>query len=155
MLQKIINLVCLRKFRVKLLEKKFAKCLGDEFAEEFLKTLLKLMSLVFCLDQSFRRNIEGFTGRYLFKSKDSGIMVGVRFTGKKMTVQEKELKDANITVIFRDQQTLMRFLLAPAADILQALLNQDIYYEGNLNYLAKFAFMAKHLQLEVKGIVFA
>jgi hypothetical protein len=152
MLQQIINLVCLRKLRVKLLQKKFAKCLEDEFAEEFLEILLKLMSLVFCLDQSFRRNIKGFAARYLFKSKDSGVTVGVQFADNKMTVQEKELKDTNITVIFRDQQTLMRFLLAPKADILQALLNQDIYYEGNINYLAKFAFMAKHLQLEVKGI---
>jgi hypothetical protein len=46
---------------------------------------------------------------------------------------------------------LMGFLLSPKPDILGSMLRQDISIDGNLNYLYKFAYMAKHLQLKVTG----
>lgn len=153
MFQQILNLVCLRKLRAGLLQQRFAKCLEDELAEEFLELLLRLMGLVFYLDPHFRRNIRGFSARYLFQSKDSGVVVAVIFANNEMIVKETEIASTNITVVFRDQQTLMKFLLAPAPDVLQAMLSQDISYEGNIYYLAKFAYMAKHLQLQVQKVV--
>ena len=59
----------------------------SESAEDFLELLLKSMSLVFELNlKDFRKNIEGFTGRYLFASKDKGITVSVVFDKGKMKV---------------------------------------------------------------------
>jgi hypothetical protein len=68
-----------------------------------------------------------------------------------MKVYEKEIDKTNITNIFKDQSALMNFLLSPKPDILGAILNQDVTFDGNLNYLSKFAFMSKRLQLMVAG----
>lgn len=36
-------------------------------------------------------------------------------------------------------------------DILQAMLNQDIAFTGNINYMNKFGYMAQHLLLRITG----
>ena len=59
-----------RKRQRRILEPRLLKCLQDEVAEEFLELILRLMCLAFKLDKDFRRNIEGFTGRYQFRSRD-------------------------------------------------------------------------------------
>lgn len=45
----------------------------------------------------------------------------------------------------------MDFLLTPRPDIIGAVLRQDVCVDGNLNYLYKFAFMARRLQLKATG----
>lgn len=147
MLESISNLFFFRNFRARRFRNKLVNCFQSEFAEEFLQLLLNLMSLMFYLDRDFRRNIKGFNARYLFKSRDSGITVAAVFRNGKMKVLEKEINGTNVTVIFKDHKALKNFLLSPKPDILQAILNQDVTYTGNLNYLSKFAYMAKHLQL--------
>ena len=39
------------------LGQRLARCLSGELAEEFLKTLLTLMSIVFVVNRDYRRNI--------------------------------------------------------------------------------------------------
>ncbi len=151
MLGKILNFFFFRGFRVKQTKKKFLNCLESELAEEFLQLLLNLMSLVFFLHKDFRRNIKDFNGRYLFRSKDNKITVAAIFKNNRMTVLEKAIDNTNVTVIFKDQRALMKFILSPKPDILGSILKQDVTLDGNLNYLSKFAYMAKHLQLMVSG----
>jgi len=151
MFEKILNWLLLRPLRAKRLRKRFLQCLESEVAEEFLEMLLKLMSLVFFLDRDFRRNIKDFKGRYLFKSRDNSITVAVVFKGNRMRVCEKEIKDTDVTVIFRNGRALMGYLLSPKPDILGSLLRQDVTFNGNLNYVYKFAYMAKRLQLTATG----
>lgn len=151
MLENILNLILLRDFRAKTLQKRFLNCIESEVAEEFLELLLKLMSLVFFLDKDFKRNIENFNGRYLFKSKDNKITVAAVFRDSQMKVYEKAIDRTNITVTFRNAKALMGYLLSPKPDILGSILRQDVTIDGNLNYLYKFAYMAKHLQLMVTG----
>jgi len=57
------------------------------------------------------------------------------------------IADPHITITFRDGRTLMKFLLAPKQDILGSMLRHDVVTEGNLNYLYRFGYMAKRLQL--------
>ena len=45
----------------------------------------------------------------------------------------------------------MNYLLSPKPDILGSVLRQDVMVSGNLNYLYKFAYMAKRLQLMATG----
>jgi hypothetical protein len=151
MFEKILNWLLLRPFRVKRLRSKFLQCLESEAAEGFLEMLLKFMSLAFFMDRDFRRNIKGFNGRYLFKSRDNGITVAVVFRNNRMKVYEKELKDTDVTVVFRNGRTLMGYLISPKPDILGSLLRQDVTFNGNLNYVYKFAYMAKRLQLIATG----
>lgn len=134
--------------------KKWTKCMESEFAEEFLELLLKLMSLVLLMNyKDFRRNIEGFNGRYLFKSKDNEITVSAVFRGNKMKVSEKPVSNPTVTVTFKDGKALMNYILSPKPDILGSILRQDVTFDGNLNYLSKFAYMAKRLQLMATGNV--
>jgi hypothetical protein len=131
--------------------KNFSLCLSSEFAEDFLQLLLGLMSVVFMLDHDFKKNIEQFNGRYQFKSKDGSITVAALFTNNRLEVREEEILNPDITVLFKDGKALMGYLLTPKPDILGSMLRQEVSLDGNLNYLYKFAFMAKRLQLMASG----
>ena len=131
--------------------KKFIKCLESEFAEEFLEAVFGLMKILFLIDHDFKRNILDFNGRYLFKSGDGSITVAAIFRDNGMEVREEEIVNPDITVMFKDSKALMNYLLAPKPDVLGSMLRQEVTLDGNLNYLYKFAFMAKRLQLMVTG----
>ncbi len=140
-----------RKWWRRRVERRFLKCLESEVAEEFLKLLLRLMGLAFKLDKDFRQNIEGFTGRYQFRSIDNSVTVAALFMGKKLKVREKLIPDADVSVIFKDARSLMNYLLATDRDILRLVLNNEVQLQGNVNYMFKFGYMANHLQLALTG----
>ena len=133
--------------------KKFLDCISSEVAEGFLKTLLSLMAVVFTLDGAYRKNIEGFNGRYLFKSKNGSIKVAALFGHNRLEVREEEIPDPDVTILFKDSKALMNYLLTPKPDILGSMLRQEVTLDGNLNYLYRFAYMAKRLQLMATGAV--
>jgi ubiquinone biosynthesis protein UbiJ len=147
----LLNMILMRSRRAQKAAQDFMEALQSEKAEKFLEVLLKLMGLVFYLDKDFRRNIRDFDGRYLFRSQDRQITVAAVFKDNRLKVTEEEIGDTHMTVIFRNAKALMGFLLSPKPDILGSMLRQDISIDGNLNYLYKFAYMAKHLQLKVTG----
>ncbi len=130
---------------------KFQGALTSEFAEDFLQLLLGLMSVVFLVDHGFRKNIEQFTGRYQFRSKDGRITVAALFADNRLEVRQEEIDNPDITILFKDGKALMGYLLTPKPDILGSMLRQEVSLDGNLNYLYKFAFMAKRLQLMATG----
>ena len=109
------------------------------------------MSLAFKIDANFRRNIEGFTGRYQFRSVDNSVTIAVLFTGKDLEVEERLIPDADVSVIFKDGRSLMNYLLATDRDILKLVLNNEVVLKGNMNYMMKFGYMANHLQLALTG----
>ncbi len=127
--------------------KKFQNCFESEVAEEFLQTLLNLMQFMFVINHDYRQNIRNFNGRYQFLSKDGQLSVAAIFKNGRMKVVEKVIDAPNITITFRDGRTLLNFLISPRQDILNSMLRQDVKTDGNLNYLYKFGFMAKQLQL--------
>ncbi len=151
MWEKLLNIILMRYYRVRKAADKFMQALESEGAEEFLEVLLKLMGLVFRLDRDFRRNIRHFNGRYLFRSQDRRITVAAVFKDDCLKVSETEIDDTHMTVVFRNAGALMGFLLSPKPDILGSMLRQDVTIDGNLNYLYKFAYMAKSLQLRFTG----
>jgi hypothetical protein len=134
---------------VRVMTGRFRESLQSELAEGFLQVLLRLMRLVFFLSREFRKNIEGFRGRYVFRSKDNSILTSVLFEDGRMRVQDDIIDNPNVTIVFRNSKALMDYLLSPKPDILGSLLRQDVVVDGNFNYLYKFAFMAKRLQLMV------
>lgn len=150
-MENFLNVILFRNLRAKRVGERFINCIESEFAENFLNLLLRLMRLVFFLDKDFRRNIKYFSGRYLFRSKDDRITVAAIFQNDKLKVQKNAIENTNVTVTFRNAKSLMNYLLSPKPDILGSILRQDVTIDGNLNYLYKFAYMAKHLQLMVTG----
>lgn len=123
----------------------------SEITEEFLELLLNAMRISYFFNRDFRKNIEGFGGRYLFKSRDGKITVAAVFEDGRMKVMEKEIGDTDITISFRSAKALRDFIFSPKPDILGSILRQDVVVDGNFNYMYKFAYMAKHLQLMVTG----
>jgi hypothetical protein len=148
--QTLWNLLLLRTRRARKGIEKIVRCLESEFTEETLELLLKGMSLVFAVSEKYRKNIEGFVGRYVFRSEDESFVVSAAFDKGKMSVRKGELADPNIRVYFSNSHALLNFIFSPKPDVLSAILNQEVTPDGNLNYLYKFAYMANHLRL--KGI---
>lgn len=126
--------------------------MGSAAAEGFLRLLLKLMSVAFMLNiKDIRDNIEGFSGRYVFRSKDNSIVASAVFENGSMKVYDRVIENPDMRVTFRDDKALLNYLLSPRPDILGSVLRQDVMVSGNLNYLYKFAYMAKRLQLMAMG----
>lgn len=125
--------------------KNLQSCFESEVAEEFLETLLTLMKIMFVIHPDYRRNIENFTGRYQFASKDGQVTVAAIFQKSRMKVIEGTIEEPNITVTFRSGKALLNFLLSPKQDILIAMLNREIQTDGNLNYVSKFGYMTNQL----------
>lgn len=130
---------------------RFRDALTSSVAQDVLQLLLGLMSIACAVHPEFRRNIERFSGRYLFKSQDGRITVAALFRDQRMEVRAEEISNPHITVLFKDGKALMGYLLTPKPDILGSLLRQEVSLDGNLTYLYKFAFMAKRLQLMASG----
>lgn len=126
---------------------KFRNCFESEAAEEFLKILLTLMQISFVLNPEYRRNIKNFAGRYQFMSADGQVTMAAVFREGRMEVMEKTIDRPHITITFRDGRTLLNFIISPRQDILGSMLRHDVRTNGNLNYLNKFGYMAKQLQL--------
>jgi hypothetical protein len=130
--------------------KGFIKSLEDEATEEFLKALLNLMNLAFIIDPDYRENIKNFKGSYRFMDRtgaaggEEGVNVLVAFDNGEMEISEDPGPEANVTVTFKDSAALRNFLLSFKKDILKVILNNEIQFRGNLNYLYKFIYMANH-----------
>jgi hypothetical protein len=133
--------------------KEIFESFDSEVTEEFLELLLNAMRISYIFNEDFRKNIEGFEGRYLFKSRDGKITIAAVFENGRMKVKEKEMSDTDITVSFRSAKALREFIFSPKPDILGSILRQDVVVDGNFNYMYKFAYMAKHLQLMVTGLL--
>ncbi|NVN89274.1 MAG: hypothetical protein HXX11_01610 [Desulfuromonadales bacterium] len=131
--------------------KKFTSCMESELAEDFLMILLQLMGIVLLLNSDYRRNIIGFKGRYQFRSSDDAITVAAVFDNDSLSVNEELIEDPNISVTFKDGKALMNYILSPKPDVLGSMLRQEVSLDGNLNYLYRFAYMAKRLQLMASG----
>lgn len=142
----------INNLQIQNIAQKWLSSMGSQAAEGFLLLLLKLMDLVFMLNiWNFRENIEGFRGRYVFRSKNDSIVASASFKNGNMKVYDKIIDKPDITITFRDDKALMNYLLSPKPDILGSILRQDVTINGNLNYLYKFAYMAKRLQLLATG----
>ena len=99
----------------------------------------------------FRENFRNFAGRYQFQTRDRHFLMSAVFDNGRIIVAMKSITQPHIKVIFKDDRALRDFIFAPKPDILGAVLTQDVVLEGNLNYVYKFAYMAKRLQLIVTG----
>ncbi|MFC2155041.1 hypothetical protein ACFLRB_00935 [Acidobacteriota bacterium] len=119
--------------------------------DDFLELLLDLMRLVFSTNfKHYRENIKDFKATYNFVSEDGRIAAAAVFTDNRMKMKKEKVPDDDpnlkVTVTFKDGHALWRFLMTGTPDIFKAVLDRDISYEGNLNYLLKFAYMSRHLK---------
>lgn len=104
--------------------------------------LLRAMHAKFALDAEYRKNIKNFTADYVFTDKAAKICQVAHFADGKMRVDSKVPENPTFTLTFSNGKALLALLFSPAPDVLDALLNQEVDFVGNINYLNKFAYMA-------------
>ncbi|MCP4694858.1 MAG: SCP2 sterol-binding domain-containing protein [Desulfobacterales bacterium] len=106
--------------------------------------LLTIMSLAFKLSSEYRRNIEGFNAVYVFKIKKGDIAITVTFKNERMTVRREDAEDFTVKVVIKDMMSLFSYVVG-GGGVFDFILDDGLSWEGNLNYLLKFAYMATHL----------
>ena len=116
-----------------------------EVTDEFLELLLKGMDLAFFFSGGYRKNIEGFKGRYLFRTDDNMVTASAIFQNGDMQVRENGITDWDVKVTFKNAAALRNFLFSKDQDILNSILANEVEVDGNLNYIYKFGFLAKDL----------
>lgn len=125
--------------------KRLSKELLGEVTDEFLELLLRGMDLAFVLSKGYRKNIEGFEGRYLFRTADNSVVTSAVFKDGNMDVKEDSIDNWNARVTFKDAKALWAFIFSQNQDILDSILKNEVEVDGNLNYIYKFGFMARDL----------
>jgi len=123
-----------------------------EATDKFLEMLLKGMDLAFFISGSYRKNIEGFRGRYLFKTADAMVEASVTFKDGDMKVNPDAIDDWDVMVTFKNHTALRDFLFSRDQDILNSILANQVEVDGNLNYIYKFGFMARDLAKRVGAL---
>lgn len=151
--QKLINRLLFRKTRANRCFNQLISCIQGDAADKFLTILLKLMSLVLCINPEFRLNIKDFDAKYVFNDKSDKLYVVAEFSKNRLKVKQKQVENPELTLTFNNGKSLFKLLLSETPDVLDALLNQEVDFSGNINYLNKFAYMAMHLKLMATGKV--
>ena len=138
----------------------FIKCLDkemtDEVGEEFLELLLKLFDAARFFDPYLKKSMEGFNGRIQLRNENSQIRVLAEFKDNRLEANELEAEDElkpppDATIIFKGYEALVNFLLPKGGrrNILRSLLQNELRFEGNFNYIYRFGFLATHVQLPI------
>jgi hypothetical protein len=138
---------------VKAFCRKLLKQLPGEVTDKFLELLLGGMDLAFLVWPGYSKNIEGFKGRYLFKTREIDtyrpvVDAAVIFENGDMKIDREPEDDPDkwdVRVTFKDAAALRAFIFSRDQDILNSLLKNDVELDGNLNYIYKFGFMARDL----------
>ncbi len=122
---------------------------AGDVLDNLLYLLLNAMSLLFMVNDDYRKNIKDFSGTYVICSKDSMIDVSAKFKRIRvfgmeqdgMKVSDKVIDNATSTVTFKDGKAMADFLLSGNPDVFVGMLNNQLSVSGNLNYLFKFVYL--------------
>ena len=118
----------------------------NESIEKF-KESLKLLAMIFDTRRKMRREIYNektgyiFNAKYQFKTRDGKVNINVIFENGKMTVNDGLIDDPNITIHYKDKETLAKLWSMSAEDSLDFLLTNEMGYIGNMAYLTKFSYI--------------
>ena len=115
--------------------------------DDILDILLYAMEVCFYLDRSYRDdNLTDFSGVYVFTAAERPIGGTARFANGRMHASPEAEKEFTVRVRFKNAEALRRFLFAGSPDVLDALLDDEVELDGNLNYIYKFGFMVTDLE---------
>ncbi len=130
---------------IRLWSKRLREEIGGKVTDKFLELLLSGMEIAFCLSKGYRKNTEGFEGRYLFRTGDNIVTASATFKDGDMDVHEGTIDDWDVRVTFKDAAAFRAFIFSKNQDILDSILANEVEVDGNLNYIYKFGFMARDL----------
>ncbi len=108
---------------------------------------LKMMSLILRLSKEKRKEIYNkdtgfiFDGKYQFKSRDGKVNFYLIFKDGKMKSRKGIIDKPNITIFYKDKETMARIYNKSAEESLDYLLTNEMSFTGNRAYLTKFSYM--------------
>jgi len=114
---------------------------------ENFKGQLNLLAMIFDTRRKMRREIYNektgfiFNAKYQFTTKDDAFNVYVIFKDGKMTVADGKIDNPNITIYYKDKETLANLYSKSAEESLDYLLTNEMGYIGNMSYLTKFSYL--------------
>lgn len=135
----------------KVLEERLLNTIAGRVTENVMDLVLGMMSILFLLDREYRKNILNFEATYVFTDQKGSFYTAAVFHNGSLKVGNRKVNDPTFTLRFRDNEALIKMFFSGAPDILNATLNQEVDFQGNINYINKFAYMALHLLLEATG----
>ena len=129
-----------------------AREMKTDFSIGLFKASLKLMGLAFRVSPKLRREIHnpatGFTfnASVQFSTRDGKVNVYAVFENGRMRCRTGTLPHPDVTVSYRDKETLGRLHNKSPEESLDSILTNDMSYTGNMSYLMKFSYLASLLK---------
>jgi len=119
---------------------------------------LKLLGLLFMVSKTLRKEIYNmdtgyiFNARYQFRTRDDLVSIFVVFADGKMKSGFGTIEDPNVTISYKDKETLAKIYNKSPEESLDYLLTNEMSYTGNMAYLTKFSYISTVLSgSKIKG----
>ncbi len=119
---------------------------------------MKLMGLLFRLNPKLRKEIYNketgfvFDAKYQFKTRDDKVKIYVIFKDGKMKSGKGIVENPNITIYYKDKETMARIWNKSPEESLDYLLTNEMSYNGNMAYLTKFSYITTIIKrAKIKG----
>ncbi|MEX2722516.1 MAG: hypothetical protein Q6367_001370, partial [Candidatus Freyarchaeota archaeon] len=122
------------------------------------KLSLRLMGLLFRISPKLRKEVYNkktgfiFNAKYQFKTRDGKVNIYVVFKDGKMKVRDGVIDNPNITIYYKDKETMAKIWNKSPEESLNYLLTNEMNYVGNMAYLTKFSYMTTVIKgAKIKG----
>ena len=109
---------------------------------------LKLLGMLFMLSKNLRKEIYNletgfiFNARYQFRTRDDLVNIFVVIADGKMRSGFGNVDDPNVTISYKDKETLAKIYSKSPEESLNYLLTNEMSYTGNMAYLTKFSYIS-------------
>ncbi len=120
-------------------------------APELLKSLLEVVCLAYSSNVELRQHIRNISAKYQFEFGGNNTTVSVEIRNNYMRTYKGKPESPDVCLKFREPDSLRKLLFTAQPDILRMILDQEVRIDGNLNYLLKFIYLIRHLQLKLTG----
>jgi len=119
---------------------------------------LDAMSLLFVFNKDYQKNLRGFKASYAFKTEDGSVDVSAVFKSPRflfwhfpsMQVRPTAVPNPTASVEFSSGRKMAEFILSENPDVFLGLLENTLNFSGNINYILKFAYLARHIPSMLK-----
>ena len=119
--------------------------LSGNIANWGLDSVLRIMMLAFQVSkqsmfllvlprlEGFDKNLDNFSGQYVFGTKDGLVARSAVFRDEQMDVLPHEIDDWDVKILFKDVHAFWEFIFAGGNDVLDSILENEVEVYGNLN----------------------
>lgn len=108
---------------------------------------LRALAVAFRFSKKLRREIDNpqtgfvFDATIQFKTRDDAVNLYMVFDHGRVRVRRGVAENPNVTVFYKDKETLARIFSKSPEESLDYLLTNEMSYTGNMAYLTKFSYL--------------